>query len=136
MADTWYADGLAFACTRCGNCCRGAPGTVWVNDDELRAIAKFRGENALEVEKLYTRIIQGGRSLRERVNGDCVFWTQEEGCTIYPVRPRQCRTWPFWNSNLQTPETWEQAGKTCPGVGKGDLIPVEEITWRMNVIRI
>ncbi|HYV36714.1 MAG TPA: YkgJ family cysteine cluster protein [Gemmataceae bacterium] len=136
MADPWYADGLAFTCTRCGNCCRGAPGAVWVNDDELRAIAKYRGENALEVEKLYTRMIQGSRSLRERTNGDCVFWDQEAGCTVYPVRPRQCRTWPFWASNVHTPETWEQVTKVCPGAGKGDLIPVEEITWRLNVIRI
>ena len=136
MAEPWYADGLAFTCTRCGNCCRGAPGTVWVNDDELRAIAKFRGENALEVEKLYTHIVQGRRSLRERLNGDCVFWEKEAGCTIYPVRPRQCKTWPFWASNVHSPETWEQTCSVCPGAGKGELIPVEEITWRVNVIRI
>ena len=26
----WYRDGLRFECTRCGACCTGAPGYVWV----------------------------------------------------------------------------------------------------------
>src|SRR5207248_8895996 len=44
MSDTpappgpWYQDGLAFTCTRCGKCCTGEPGFVWVTDDELAAI--------------------------------------------------------------------------------------------------
>ena len=25
----WYADGLSFECTMCGNCCTGPPGAVW-----------------------------------------------------------------------------------------------------------
>ena len=27
---TWYADGLRFTCTQCGNCCTGQPGFVWI----------------------------------------------------------------------------------------------------------
>ena len=26
MSEPWYQDGLQFRCTRCGNCCTGAPG--------------------------------------------------------------------------------------------------------------
>ena len=36
---TWYQDGLAFECTRCGACCTGAPGYVWVNDEEIARLA-------------------------------------------------------------------------------------------------
>ncbi|MFM1805538.1 MAG: hypothetical protein RL136_2417, partial [Planctomycetota bacterium] len=25
----WYAEGLRFECTQCGNCCSGGPGAVW-----------------------------------------------------------------------------------------------------------
>ena len=57
-------------------------------------------------------------------------------CTIYAVRPGQCRTWPFWDSNLQTPKDWEHTCTICPGSGHGDLIPVEEITRRLNVIKL
>lgn len=135
-SDLWYQDGLRFTCTRCGNCCTGDPGFVWVNDEELAAIAEFRGQTSEEVEKLYTKPLIGKRSLREKANGDCVFFDKSAGCTIYAVRPRQCRTWPFWNSNVKTPEAWEGTKKVCPGSGQGDLISVEEITRRLRVIRL
>ncbi|HJZ91771.1 MAG TPA: YkgJ family cysteine cluster protein [Gemmataceae bacterium] len=136
MSQPWYADGLRFACTRCGNCCTGAPGFVWVNDEEVGAIAEFRGEAVEEVFGLHTRREGSRRSLKEKANGDCVFYDREAGCTIYPVRPRQCRTWPFWECNTRTPEAWAQAAADCPGCNKGELIPAEEITRRVKVIRI
>ena len=33
----WYAAGLRFFCTQCGDCCSGAPGFVWVNEEEIAA---------------------------------------------------------------------------------------------------
>jgi uncharacterized protein len=136
MSNPWYEEGLAFRCTRCGNCCTGAPGVVWVDDEELRAIADHRGEEVGMVERLFTRLVGGRRSLRERANGDCVFWDREAGCTVYPVRPRQCRTWPFWESTVATPESWEETRQRCPGAGQGDLISSEEIARRIRVIRM
>ena len=136
MGEPWFAGGLRFRCTRCGNCCTGAPGFVWVNDEELAAIAEHRGEPLEEVELLYTRVARRGRTLREKANGDCVFYDRSAGCTVYPVRPRQCRTWPFWESNLATPEAWKETCTVCPGSGQGDLIPAEEIVARLKVIRL
>src|ERR1051325_11004616 len=101
--EVWYADGLRFRCTQCGNCCTGAPGFVWVNDDEIRGIAEYLGEPLEEALERWTRGTHRGRSLREKANGDCVFYDRKAGCTIYPVRPRQCRTWPFWQSNVTDP---------------------------------
>ena len=34
MSEDWYAEGLRFACTGCGDCCTGEPGAIWVNEDE------------------------------------------------------------------------------------------------------
>src|SRR5688500_1701558 len=37
-ADTdapWFADGLSFTCTACGNCCTGGPGFVWITKEEI-----------------------------------------------------------------------------------------------------
>ena len=34
----WYAGGLRFTCTGCGDCCTGAPGYVWVNQQEIDAL--------------------------------------------------------------------------------------------------
>jgi uncharacterized protein len=136
MAEPWYQDGLRFRCTRCGHCCTGAPGYVWVNEEEVADIARHLGQTPAEVEALFTRVVGRRRSLRERPNGECIFYDQQAGCTIYPVRPRQCRTWPFWESNVVTPDAWERTCEICPGSGRGELIPAEEITRRVKVIRL
>lgn len=135
-ADPWFQDGLNFTCTQCGKCCTGDPGYVWVDDAEVAALAKFRGEKLAEFVAVYTRPARGQVTLREKANGDCVFWDKARGCTVYPVRPRQCRTWPFWESNVETPEAWQRATEICPGSGAGELIPVEEILRRVKVIKM
>src|SRR5262249_19287198 len=112
------------------------PGYVWVTEEEIAAIAEFLHVPADEFRHMHTRLVQGERSLREKANGDCVFYDKAAGCTIYEVRPSQCRTWPFWESNLRTPKAWQHPCKICPGWGQGELIPVEEITRRLNVIRL
>ena len=136
MSEPWYREGLRFRCTRCGNCCTGEPGFVWVDDDEIRSIAEYRGEPLDHVLGLHTRLAKSGRTLREKPNGECVFYDRMAGCTIYPVRPKQCRTWPFWPSNVQSRESWENTCQICPGAGQGELIPAEEIARRLNVIRL
>jgi Fe-S-cluster containining protein len=136
MPDPWYQTGLCFTCTRCGHCCTGEPGFVWVDDADLAAIAEHRGETLDEIKGLFTRWTARGRTLRERTNGDCVFYDQQAGCTVYPVRPPQCRTWPFWESNVETPEAWHQTCEVCPGSGQGELIPAEEITKRLKIVRL
>jgi len=136
MTEPWYQNGLHFHCSRCGNCCTGEPGFVWVNNDELAAIAERLGETFEHVKGLYTRKAQNGRTLREKANGDCVFYDRDQGCTIYAVRPAQCRTWPFWESNVATPEAWRNTCEVCPGSGHGELISTEEITRRLKVIRL
>jgi Fe-S-cluster containining protein len=132
----WYQDGLPFTCTQCGKCCTGAPGFVWVTDEEIAALAAYRKEQVEEFVALHTRRARGRRTLRERANGDCIFYDPKRGCTVYPVRPAQCRTWPFWESNVESPEAWERTVGICPGSGTGDLIPAEEITRRVKVVRL
>ena len=61
-------------------------------------------------------------------NGDCVFFDNKtRKCRVYAARPRQCRTWPFWDSNIRTPEAWAETCQVCPGSGKGRLYQLEEI---------
>lgn len=134
--EPWYQDGLPFACTMCGKCCTGEPGYVWVTDEELTALAAFLGEPEDQVRSVHTRRARGRRTLREKANGDCVFYDRRKGCTVYSVRPIQCRTWPFWESNIESPEAWERTTQICPGSGEGELIPVEEITRRVRAIRM
>ena len=124
----WYAGGLRFRCTQCGNCCTGQPGFVWVDDQELQQIADYLGCSIGEVRLLHTRLARGRVSLVEFGNGDCTFFDpQTRRCRIYPARPHQCRTWPFWRSNLATPQAWAHTQSICPGSTCGDFVPLEEI---------
>ena len=134
----WYHDGLRFACTACGDCCTGAPGYVWVNQQEIEALAACLGlQDVAEFEQAYVRSIGMRRSLNERPNGDCVFFDgAARRCTVYAARPRQCRSWPFWNSNLRAEENWRQTCQICPGSGQGCLYSLDEIETRRNMIRI
>ena len=126
--------GCTFAVRAAATAAPGAPGFVWVSDEELAALADFRVEALDEVRERYTRLAHRGRTLREKGNGDCVFYDRDSGCTIYPVRPRQCRTWPFWDSNVADAEAWKRTCDVCPGAGSGDLIPADEILRRIKVI--
>lgn len=135
--EPWYQEGLKFQCTQCGNCCTGAPGVVWVNDEELQQLADFLGKSIGEVRLMHTRRIGNRVSLTEYANGDCVFFDgQSRRCTVYPVRPRQCRSWPFWDSNLASPEDWKETQQHCPGAGCGDFVSLEEIERRASLIRM
>lgn len=117
----WYRDGLRFACTRCGNCCGGAPGYCWVSEDEIAALAARLGLDVDTFRRRYTRRVRKrGVTLVEKADYDCVFYDKERGCTVYEDRPRQCRTWPFWRSNLRHPDDWAMAASTCPGIDQGD----------------
>jgi uncharacterized protein len=126
-ADPWYRDGLAFSCTRCGACCTGAPGFVWVDAEEVSALAKHRGMTVEAFGKKFVRRVGDRFSLVERPGGDCIFWDKAVGCTVYEARPVQCRTWPFWPENIDSPESWEHVTSICPGSGQGQLFTVEEI---------
>ena len=115
----WYAEGLHFECARCGECCRGAPGYVWVTAGEVARIARFLGIEPVAFRRQFVRQVGSRLSLKERDDGDCVFY--QEGCLIYPVRPTQCVIFPFWESNLRSPGDWDCLAGECPGVNRGAL---------------
>jgi uncharacterized protein len=133
----WYQDGLRFTCTQCGNCCTGAPGFVWVNAEEIEQIAAYLNTPADALKAEHVRAVGNRTSLNEFKNGDCTFLDpQTRGCRIYPVRPRQCRTWPFWDSNIKTPESWRGVQDACPGAGQGTLYTIEHIEKQAAVIKL
>jgi Fe-S-cluster containining protein len=137
--EPWYAEGLRFKCTGCGDCCTGGPGYVWVNQAEIDALATRLEMSSTAFEKAYVRQVGVRRTLKELKNRnyDCVFLDpQTRRCTVYEDRPRQCRTWPFWDSNLKSPEAWEAACEACPGSGQGKLYSIELIQEQAGVIHI
>ena len=121
-AKPWYASGLHFTCTGCGQCCTGPEsGYVFVDEDEILAMAAAL---ELDVDTFGARYLRmtpdGAYSLTERPdNLDCVFWVEEVGCQVYEARPTQCRTYPFWPEVVESREAWEEEAESCPGIEEG-----------------
>ena len=60
-------------------------------------------------------------------DGRCVFLGANGQCRVYPVRPVQCRTYPFWPEVLCSGTAWEQESRRCEGIGRGGVVPVTRI---------
>ena len=121
----WYREGLSFSCTRCGDCCTGAPGYVWVEHEEIEELAKFLGLSPGKFGERYLRKVGRRYSLLEKPGGDCIFF--DSGCTVYPARPVQCRTFPFWRSHLKSQRAWDEIADECPGIGQGKFYAASDI---------
>ena len=124
----WYQEGLRFECTQCGLCCSGEPGYVWVEPDEIQAMADAMDMTVEAFESDFVRKVGAQKSLREYPDGDCILLDPEKRtCLVYKARPTQCRTWPFWDSNLESKKAWKETCEECPGAGKGKLYTFEQI---------
>lgn len=121
----FFDKGLCFECQRCGACCTGEPGFVLIDKREIMQIAKYRSQEASCFIDTFLYPFRTGYSIREHADGRCIFY--QEVCTIYPVRPIQCRTFPFWFENLRSLKKWRRVTRECPGIDKGPVYSKEQI---------
>jgi Fe-S-cluster containining protein len=99
-----------------------------VSDEEIAALAARLELAEVEFRVRYTRRSRGPELLLvEKRNCDCVFFDREHGCAVYEDRPRQCRTWPFWSSALESPESWRAQAEECRGMNRGARRDLREI---------
>ncbi len=152
MKRKFYKSGLRFECTGCGNCCSDPHGYVQTTIEEAQKIAAYLSLSETEFLKTYTNfsgeenpiflnsfekdspeiLSQSSepddlRNNSEQLKvGDCIF-LKDNQCSIYPVRPLQCRTFPFWPENLKSPYRWKITAKSCPGIDEGRVYVSEEI---------
>jgi len=121
----FFDQGIRFSCTQCGACCVGEPGTIYVSQSEIEVIADSVGQAVQDFIDQYLYPFKDSYSIREDDAGRCLFF--ENGCTIYPIRPLQCRTFPFWFSNLRSEKHWLRIVRQCPGIGHGRWYTRSEI---------
>jgi uncharacterized protein len=127
---SFFEEGIRFECIRCGGCCTGEPGIVYAEHDEITSIAGFLEiSSELLIERFLTPF-KDGFTIREAEEGRCIFY--ENRCVIYPVRPLQCRTFPFWFQNMRSLFAWKEACRRCTGIGSGRLYTREEILERIH----
>lgn len=83
-----------------GKCCTGRSGYVWVDENEIKSLAKYLNLSLNEFKLKYLDKYADEYSLTEKTykNGyKCVFFDEENlNCSIYECRPNQCKTFPFW----------------------------------------
>lgn len=120
---------LRFRCTQCGACCSGGPEyQVWLEKGEPEKIRVFLGLSRSWLYRRYiARLADGESVLRSTHNGDCVFLDEEGKCRIYPVRPMQCSSYPFWPEVVTTSRAWNREARRCEGINQGSPVSIKKI---------
>ncbi len=118
-----------FSCTSCGNCCKGG-GSVFFTLEELEKIYDYLNLIGKEREIFHRKLIHrtsNGYYVHENP-GACYFLDEDNKCKVYPLRPLQCHTFPFWPSVFASALDFEATKKDCPGIQRGfnDANLVEE----------
>jgi Fe-S-cluster containining protein len=123
---------MGFKCLDCGECCRGQDNSVVVFPFEIRAILAATGLQWLHVvsppeEGEWDR--EGCFHTLEwrlkKENNSCRFY-QKGRCSIYPVRPMLCSTYPFYL------DRGELMYSECRGLGgKIETIEADKLAERI-----
>ena len=120
-----FKNGIRFECQNSGNCCvsRDSYGYVYLSSKDLKKLARNFNLTAEDFKFKYCQNTEGFLHLKEknRLKGKCIFLKNHK-CTVYKSRPSQCRTWPFWNENMNAKVWNKDISINCPGIGKGKKI--------------
>lgn len=105
-----------FSCQRSGNCCRVGTGHVWIEERDLASYAEVTGATAEAFVGLNVVQVGDRLSLRERADGRCILLDGHNRCSIYELRPQQCRSFPYWPELLHDVQALQRAAQYCPGI--------------------
>jgi Fe-S-cluster containining protein len=114
---------MRFECqTGCTACCE-KKGFVYLTEEDIARIAQFLGMSAAAFERRYVYRTRNRRRLRTPRESRCRF-LRDGGCSIHPVKPTQCRLFPFWPELVEDKKAWSKTASWCPGIGKGELVQI------------
>lgn len=114
---------LRFQCQPgCVRCC-DKKGFVYLTEADLHRIASALSLSAAEFESRFVYRTRRTLRLRSPRRRNCYFLTSS-GCSIHPVKPEQCRAYPFWPEILASRERWLAESSACPGIGTGHLYQI------------
>ncbi len=107
MSNQLSKDGFPFKfdsskCSECsGKCCRGESGAIFLNSSEIANISNFLKIESSIFIRDYLKKIGFKYSIKElKIGGEhyCLFFDLDKrNCSIYEVRPTQCKSFPFWD---------------------------------------
>lgn len=114
---------MRFSCQPgCTKCCE-VRGFVYLTEDDLSRAANYLGVSRDAFEAKYVIRYPTVLRLRKPPDSQCHFLT-EQGCSIHPVKPVQCRVYPYWPELVESRAAWIEEGRRCPGIGKGELVQI------------
>lgn len=117
-------DGVRFTCQAgCTKCCE-VSGYVYLTEEDLTNAARHLGMTAAAFERQYVYRTRHMRRLRKPGRGKQCHFLANGGCQIHPVKPVQCRLFPFWPELVGSRRAWRKTGEWCPGIGQGPLIQI------------
>ena len=108
-------------CSSCeGNCCIGESGYIWISNEEIEYLAKHLNLTVQDTINTYLFKAKYKYSIKEKALGNnnyaCVFFDLEKKqCSIYDARPKQCRTFPFWD---YFKDNVKEVQEECPAILK------------------
>jgi hypothetical protein len=130
--DPWYTEGLRFECQPgCANCCvnHGDYAYVYLEPGDAERLAEHLRLTRAAFLRRHTE--RDGEHRVLRMDQPACPFLDGTRCTVYAARPTQCRTFPFWPSNLGSPGAWRRLRGFCPGIDRGDVHPLRVIRRRM-----
>lgn len=105
---------IKFSCRQCGACCMR--GFIYLKKGEPEKIAAFLSLDAVNFKKKYTSwYLWQGRVLNWDESGACIFLKNKK-CSIYPVRPFQCSSFPLWPRIIKDKKELNRVKKYCKGL--------------------
>lgn len=124
----WWSAGIRFECQQSGKCCvsHGEYGFVYLTLKDRQNIAKELGLTTRKFTQKFCTKTDGVFHIADQGGPTCVF-LENKMCTVYKVRPTQCRTWPFWPETMNAKSWKKDVVAFCPGVNKGKVHSAESI---------
>jgi hypothetical protein len=101
-------------CTRCANCCKTMD--IRVSEEDVARIAGHLNMASAEFVERYAAVDEEGN--RRFSQKPCPFLGEDDRCTIYAVRPTDCREYPHTDKEGFTFRTYGIADNSlvCPAV--------------------
>lgn len=134
----YHTQEIRFECTECSQCCYGGKyAYVRASTKEIKNIRNYLGiDDESFTNKYLIKLVDHGFGIRMMQStfakklgkkGHCMLLNSEGKCSIYPVRPTQCRTYPFWPEILISEQKWNSEEARCEGINQGEAVELEHI---------
>lgn len=107
-------------------------------DEAIRIAKRLGGDKATPadfVPELWTKVAAHYYEIDVPEGSACPLLTKDGRCSVHDIKPRQCRTYPFWPELLESKEAWDSEELYCEGINRpGRNYDLDEI-WEVLLER-